>query len=69
MSQKWQWLTGRKLSLGKVESVSDETATVVRGNDRFCISVEELLEEDYRSQDKVQNEMDWALNTAGYYKP
>lgn len=66
----WSWLRGRKLSLGQVIDVVDETATVVRGDDAFRISVDELLEADYRSQDKVQAELSEALNRGdGAYQP
>lgn len=66
----WNWLRGRKLSLGRVIDVFGETATVVRGDDTFRISVDELLEADYRTQDRVEADLSEALNYGnGIYQP
>jgi hypothetical protein len=50
MNTQWNWLIGRKLSLGEVTDVFDETATVRHGDDEFRILLSELLEEDCKCQ-------------------
>lgn len=66
----WEWLIGRRLSLGKVIDICDETVTVRRGDDEFRILVSELLCEDYRSQDRAASSVSEAMNSGdGAYRP
>jgi hypothetical protein len=68
--QGWAWLVGRNTSCGKVLSVHNETATVRRGDNEFRISLAELFEEDYKSRDRADADLCWALNSGdGSYKP
>lgn len=52
MNRQWNWLIGRKLSLGEVVDVFGESATVRHGDDETRVLLCELLEEDYKSQDR-----------------
>jgi hypothetical protein len=63
MNGKWNWLIGRKLSLGEVIDVFDETATVQHGDDEFRILLSELLEEDYKDRDRFARDLNEAWNT------
>jgi len=70
MSGNWSWLIGRKLSLGEVVDIFDETATVRHGDDETRVMVSELLEQDYKSQDRYEAGICEALNTGdGVYRP
>lgn len=69
-SSEWQWLVGRKLSLGEVTDILGETATVRRGDDEVRVLVCELLHEDYQAQDRHAATLCEAFNTgAGAYRP
>jgi hypothetical protein len=57
---KWDWLKGRKLSLGEVVDVFDETATVIHGDNEFRILISELIEEDFKEQDRMFKEINEA---------
>lgn len=70
MNNNWDWLIGRRLSLGKVIDVAGDTATVRHGDDDRWINVCDLLEEDYKSQDRADRDLSEALNTSdGAYRP
>jgi hypothetical protein len=60
MNENWNWLIGRKLSLGEVIDVFDETATVRHGDDEFRVLLSELLEEDYKCQDRFARDLNEA---------
>lgn len=51
---EWNWLIGRKLSLGEVVDVCNDTATIRHGDDETRILVCELLEEDYKARDRYE---------------
>lgn len=70
MNGQWNWLIGRKLSLGKVVDVFGESATVRRGNDEARVLLCELLEEDYKANDRYERALNEAWNTGdGAYRP
>lgn len=70
MSDNWEWLIGRRLSLGKVIDICDETATVRRGDNEFRITVSELLCEDYKGRDRADRDFNESLNGGdGSYRP
>jgi hypothetical protein len=62
MKSKWTWLLGRGLSLGRVVSVFEETATVIRGGNEFRMNVNSLLHEDYKSRDRCAASMSEPIN-------
>jgi hypothetical protein len=67
---EWNWLIGRRLSLGTVIDICNETATVRHGREETRMLLSELLEEDYKSQDRYMASMSEALNTGdGVYRP
>jgi hypothetical protein len=69
-SSQWQWLVGRKLSLGRVMAVSDGMATVQQAWDVTQVPLPRLLEEDYRSHDRHMASLCEALNSGdGTYRP
>ena len=53
MNGQWNWLIGRKLSLGEVVDVFGESATVRHGDDETRVLLCELLEEDYKANAEV----------------
>lgn len=70
MSGEWDWLIGRKLSLGEVVDVCNETATVRLGDDNTRILVCELLNEDYKALDRYEAMMNEVMNIGdGIYRP
>jgi len=70
MNRQWNWLIGRKLSLGEVVDVSGESATVRHGYDETRVLLCELLEEDYKAQDRFDRDLNEAWNTGdGAYRP
>lgn len=70
MSGGWEWLIGRKLSLGVVVDVFEATATVRHGDDDSRVLICELLHEDYKAQDRYVARMCEALNSGdGTYRP
>jgi len=70
MDRQWNWLIGRKLSLGEVIDVSGESATVRHGDGETLVLLCELLEEDYKAQDRVNRDLNDALNNGdGAYRP
>ena len=59
---QWNWMVGRKFSLGEVVDVLGESATVRHGDDETRVLLCELLGEDYKAQDRanrVLNEAWW----------
>ena len=69
MNGHWNWLIGRRLSLGEVVDVFGESATVRRGDDEMRVLLCELLHEDYKSQDRAAASMCEAMNTGdGTYR-
>jgi hypothetical protein len=70
MNGHWNWLIGRKLSLGEVVDIFGESATVRHGDDETRVLLCELLEEDYKAQDRYEASMCEAWNTGdGAYRP
>lgn len=70
MNGQWNWLIGRKLSLGEVVDVFGESATVRHGDDETRVLLCELLEEDYNAQDRYEKDLNEAWNTGdGSYRP
>lgn len=70
MNGHWNWLIGRKLSLGEVVDVFGESATVRHGDDQTRVLLCELLHEDYKAQDRAAASMCEAMNTGdGAYRP
>lgn len=70
MSDNWEWLIGRRLSLGEVIDVCDDTATVRRGDDEFRITVSELLFADCKARDRADAALNEACNSGdGSYRP
>lgn len=70
MSGNWKWLVGRKLSLGEVVDVFEDTATVRRGDDEARILICELLHEDYKAQDRYAASVCETMNRGdGSYRP
>ena len=70
MSGQWNWLIGRKLSLGKVIDVCGDTATIRHGDDEVRVLLCELLEDDYIEHDRFDRELNEAWNTGdGTYRP
>lgn len=68
--QQWNWLIGRKMSLGEVVDVLGETATVIQGDDKARVLLCELLEEEYKAQDRFDRELNEALDSGdGSYRP
>lgn len=68
--EAWNFLVGRRFSLGTVISVSDETARVLRGDDEFRILIPELICEHFKAQDKADAAMSELLNSGdGVYRP
>lgn len=51
MNGHWNWLIGRKVSLGEVVDVFGESATVRNGDDETRVLLCELLHEDYIKED------------------
>lgn len=69
-NKQWGWLIGRRLHLGVVTDVLGETATVQHGNDVKRVPLWELIEDDYKSQDRYYSAMSDALNSGnGTYRP
>jgi hypothetical protein len=70
MSGQWDWLIGRKLSLGEVIYVSDDAAIVQRGDDEIHILLCDLLKDDYEEHDRFDRDLNEAWNTGdGIYRP
>jgi len=70
MNGQWNWLIGRKLSLGEVVDVFGESATVRHGDDETRVLLCELLEEDYKASDRYERDLNEAWNTGdGAYRP
>ena len=70
MNGQWNWLIGRKLSLGEVVDVFGGSATVRHGDDETRVLVCELLEEDYKANDRYERDLNEAWNTGdGSYRP
>ena len=70
MNGQWTWLIGRKLSLGEVVDVFGESATVRHGDDETRVLLCELLEEDYKAHDRVDRDLNEAMNSGdGSYRP
>lgn len=70
MNGHWNWLIGRKVSLGEVVDVFGESATVRHGDDETRVLLCELLEEDYKSQDRYAEDLNEAWNSGdGAYRP
>ena len=70
MNGQWNWLIGRKLSPGEVVDVFGESATVRHGDDETRVLLCELLEEDYKAQDRYEKDLNEAWNTGdGSYRP
>jgi len=70
MNGQWNWLIGRKLSLGEVVDVLGETAIVRHGDDETRVLLCELLEEDYKASDRYERYLNEVLNTGdGAYRP
>lgn len=57
MNGHWNWLIGRKVSLGEVVDVFGESATVRHGDDETRVLLCELLHEDYKAQDRAAASM------------
>jgi hypothetical protein len=69
MNEQWNWLIGRRLSLGEVIDVFGESATVRRGDDEIRILLCELLEDDYKEHDRIDRGLNDALDTGeGIYR-
>jgi hypothetical protein len=68
MNGKWNWLIGRKLSLGEVIDVFDETATVRHGDDEFRVLLSELMEEDYKEQARFAGDLNGKSQLADSYQ-
>ena len=69
---QWNWMVGRKFSLGEVVDVLGESATVRHGDDETRVLLCELLEEDYKAQDcanRALNEAWWDGGDGAYMKP
>ena len=64
MNGQWNWLIGRKLSLGEVVDVFGESATVRHGDDETRVLLCELLEEDYKEQDRFDHDLKEAIKQA-----
>jgi len=70
MNGPWNWLIGRKFSLGEVVDVFGDSATVQHGDDETRILICELLEEDYKHLDRLERNLNEAWNTGdGAYRP
>jgi hypothetical protein len=70
MNGQWNWLIGRKLSLGEVVDVFGESATVIHGDDETQVLLCELFEEDYKAHDRYEKDLNEALNAGdGSYRP
>ena len=70
MNGNWEWLIGRKLSLGTVVDVFEDTATVRHGDDDTRILICELLHEDYKAQVRDEAGMCDVMNASdGSYRP
>ncbi len=65
MNGQWAWLIGRELSLGEVVDVFGETATVRHGDDETRVSMSELLEEDCKTRDRDEKDLNEAWDTGG----
>jgi hypothetical protein len=63
MNEQWNWLIGRKLSLGEVIDVFGESATVQHGEDVTRILLCDLLKDDYEEHDRFDRELNDALDT------
>jgi hypothetical protein len=66
MNAQWNWLIGRKLSLGEVIDVFGESATVQHGEDETCILLSDLLKDDYEEHDRIDRGLNEALDTGGF---
>lgn len=67
---EWDWMVGRRFSLGTVVYVSSDTATVRHGDDDVRVLLSELLEDDYNARDRYEASMSEAMNTGdGTYRP
>lgn len=70
MNGQWNWLIGRKLSLGEVIDVFGDSATVRHGDDETRVLLCELLHEDYKALDRAEASMCEALLIGnGVYRP
>lgn len=63
MNGHWNWLIGRKVSLGEVVDVFGESATVRHGDDETRVLLCELLHEDYKAQDRAARRL-WKPETS-----
>lgn len=62
MNGHWNWLIGRKLSLGEVVDVFGESVTVRHGDDETRVLLCKLLEEDYKARDRYDSALNEAWN-------
>ena len=70
MNWQWNWLIGRKLSIGEVVDICGESATVRHGDDETRVLLCELFEQDYAAQDRYTASMSEAMNEGdGVYRP
>ena len=66
----WDWMIGRRMSLGEVVDVVGNTALVRTKDSEEVYPVDYVLQQDYELQDNTWESINTALNTGnGAYLP